>query len=69
MKLTGSITADEIAASLRQQAERAYGAERTGDLAGAIEATAVAMAEIAGRELALRNAAPEIGSPDGQAPR
>ncbi len=66
MKLDPTIAARDIETVLNAQSTLVYGADRTGELAGAIEATAVAMAEIAGRELALRDAAPEIGSPDGQ---
>ncbi len=69
MKLDPSITSDEIATILHQTAERLYGTERTAELSGAIESTAAAIATIATHELGLRDAAPEIGSPDGETAR
>lgn len=69
MKLTGTITVDEISAALREQSERSYGSERTAELAATIDATAAAMARIAAKELALREASPEISSPDGRGSR
>ena len=59
MKLDPTISQEEINALLTSQAEGVYGAERVGELTIQIEHLAVMLAEIARRELDLRDAPPD----------
>lgn len=59
MKLDPAITPDEIERTLTSQSTLVYGEERTAELAEQIGQLAANMAELARRELALRDAPPD----------
>ena len=59
MKLDPTLHHEEIDALLYSQAEAVYGPERADELVGQIELLATMLAELARRELDLRDAPPD----------